>query len=92
MRSLKTPFSRDLFSKEYDATVSNEELEALGVGALQLAAVDGDIKGGCFLAGQIAGLVNKEQSVEEIIDELVREYEQLMMTGVGSLDCFVRSQ
>ena len=75
VRSIKSPFSRDLFAKEYDPSVSNEELEALGVGALQLAAVDGDLKRGCFLAGQIAGLINKEQSVKEIIDELVNETE-----------------
>jgi len=79
VRSIKSPFSRDLFSKEYDSSVSNEELESLGVGALQLAAVDGDLKRGCFLAGQIAGLINKEQSVKEIIDELVCETEATLI-------------
>jgi len=75
VRSLKTPFSRDLFAKEYDASVTNEELEALGVGALQLAAVEGDLKNGCFLAGQISGLIKKEQTAKEIIEELVSETE-----------------
>ena len=79
VRSIKSPFSRDLFSKEYDSSVSNEELESLGVGALQLAVVDGDLKRGCFLAGQIAGLINKEQSVKEIIDELVCETEATLI-------------
>lgn len=73
VRSLKTPFSRNMFSKEYDSSVSNEELEEYGVGALKLAAVDGDEKNGCFLAGQIAGLVKKEQSAKEIIDEMFNE-------------------
>ena len=73
VRSIKTPFSRDLFAKEYDSSVSNEKLEELGVGALKLAVVDGDLKNGCFLAGQIAGMVKKEQSAKEIIDELVNE-------------------
>jgi len=73
VRSLKTPFSRDLFSKEYDSTVTNEEIEALGAGALQLAAVEGDLKRGCFMAGQISGLVKKEQTAKEIIDELMTE-------------------
>ena len=73
VRSIKTPFSRGLFTKEYDASVTNEELEALGVGTLQLAAVDGDLAKGCFLAGQISGLIKKEQTVKEIIDELVME-------------------
>ena len=78
VRSLKTPFSRDFFAKEYDASVTNEELEELGAGALQLAAVEGDLKNGCFLAGQIAGLIKKEQSAKEIIDELVLETESIL--------------
>ena len=78
VRSLKTPFSRDLFNKEYDSEITNEELEALGTGALQLAAVEGDLKGGCFLAGQISGLIKKEQTVEEIIKELMSETESAL--------------
>ena len=75
VRSIKTPFSRGLFAKEYDAAITNEELEALGVGTLQLAAVEGDLTKGCFLAGQISGLIKKEQTAKEIIDELVIETE-----------------
>ena len=66
------------YSKEYDSSVSNEELEALGGGALRLAAVDGDDQKGSFMAGQIAGLVKKEQSAKEIIEELFAEAEQLL--------------
>ena len=78
IRSLKTPFSRDLFAKEYDSGITNEELEALGVGALQLAAVDGDLQKGCFLAGQIAGVVQKEQKARDIIEELMSEADALL--------------
>jgi len=78
VRSIKTPFSRGLFNKEYDASVTNEELESLGAGALQLAAVEGDMQNGCFLAGQISGLVKGEQTVKEIIDELVEETEKVL--------------
>jgi len=73
VRSLKTTFSRELFSKEYDSSVTNKELEALGSGALQLAAVNGDLKSGCFLAGQISGLIKKEESAKDIVEELMRE-------------------
>jgi len=73
VRSLKTTFSRDYFSKEYDASITNEELESLGVGALQKAAIDGNVSEGCFPAGQISGLIKKEQSAKEIIDELMEE-------------------
>ena len=78
VRSLKTVFSRDLFNKEYDSSITNEELEDMGVGSLQLAAVDGDLKNGCFLAGQISGLIKKEQSAKEIIEELMTETEELL--------------
>jgi enoyl-[acyl-carrier protein] reductase II len=75
VRSLKNPFSREYFKKEYDSSISDEELEALGRGALRLAAKEGDEKNGCFLAGQIAAMVNKEQTAEEIIKEIFAEAE-----------------
>ena len=78
VRSLKTSFSRNFFMKENDPSVSNEELESAGIGALKAAAVDGDDAKGCFIAGQIAGMVNKEQSAKEIIDELVSQAEELL--------------
>lgn len=69
VRALKTPFSRSFFAKEYDSSVTNEELETLGAGALKLA-VDGDEENGCFMAGQIAGLITKQQTAAEIIEEM----------------------
>jgi len=76
VRSLKTPFSRDLFNKEYDMNITNDELEELAAGSLQLSAVEGDLKKGSFMAGQISGMIKKEQTAKEIIDELVLETEQ----------------
>ncbi len=78
VRSLKTPFSREFYSREYDASFSNAELEAFGAGALKLAAVDGDEWKGCFMAGQIAGLVKTEQAAKEIIEEMFSEAESLL--------------
>ncbi|MDR2569258.1 MAG: nitronate monooxygenase [Oscillospiraceae bacterium] len=82
VRSIKTPFSRNLLTKEYDSSVTNEELEALGVGALQLAATEGDLSNGCFLAGQISGLIKKEQTAKEIIEELIGEAEKALSEAV----------
>lgn len=78
VRSLKTRFSREYMKKEYDPAVTSEELEALGVGALRKAAVDGNETEGCFLAGQIAGLVNKEEPAADIVRELCEEAEMLL--------------
>lgn len=77
VRSLKTPFSKEYFKKEY-SNVSDDELEAMGSGALRLAAVAGDEKRGCFLAGQIAGMVKKEQTADEIISEIFEETELIL--------------
>jgi enoyl-[acyl-carrier protein] reductase II len=48
------------------------ELEKAGEGTLRMAAIDGDIKFGSVMSGQIAGLVNKEESCEEIITDLMK--------------------
>ena len=88
VRSLKSPFSRAFFAKEYDSGVSNEELEAFGGGALRMAAVNGDEKEGCFMAGQVAGMVHKEQTAQEIIEELMAEAE----TVLGGAGKWVRTE
>jgi len=77
IRSLRTPFSRDYAQLEY-TDISDEEMEAKGAGVLKLAAENGDIQNGCFMAGQIAGLVNKEQPAAEIISEVMTEAEEIL--------------
>lgn len=78
VRSLKTPFSREYFKAEYSG-VSDEELERMGTGALRLAVQEGDIERGCFLAGQIAAMVKKEQSAAEIVREIALGAEEVLM-------------
>ena len=81
VRSLKTPFSRNYAKLEY-TDISNEDLENLAVGSLRAAVVDGDGTKGSFLAGQISGMVNKEQSAKEIIDEIFSEAENILNGAV----------
>jgi len=78
VRALKTPFTRAFLKNENDAAKTLEELEAFGAGALRKAAVEGDELNGCFMAGQSCGLVKKEQSVEEIIQELVKQTNEIL--------------
>ncbi|MEQ9810746.1 enoyl-[acyl-carrier-protein] reductase FabK [Streptococcus jiangjianxini] len=47
-----------------------EEIEELGAGALRDAVVDGDVINGSVMAGQIAGLVNKEETCADILEDL----------------------
>ena len=77
VRSLKTPFSRNYAKAEY-TDISNDDLEMMAVGTLRAAVVDGDEKKGCFLAGQIAGLVKREQTAKEIIEEMIKEAELIL--------------
>lgn len=57
------------------------ELEKLTLGALRKAVVDGDVVNGTVMAGQIAGLVKKEQSCKEIITEIMDEAQRLLGQG-----------
>ena len=78
VRSLKTPFSRAYMKAEYNGNINDEDLEAMGVGALRLAAIEGDPEKGCYPSGQIAGLVKKAQPAAEIIREVFNEAEIIL--------------
>jgi len=78
VRSLKSEFSRNFAKVESDPNSTDEQIMMLGAGALRAATVDGDKLKGSFMAGQIAGLVKKEQSAKEIIEEMFTEATQLL--------------
>ena len=72
VRVIKNKLARMFIELEKNGA-STEELEELGRGALAKASKEGDLDMGSFMSGQIAGLVNKEQSCEEIINEMFAE-------------------
>ena len=78
VRSLRTPFAREYAKAEYGG-MPDEELEALGTGALRRAVKDGDSERGCFLSGQIAAMVRKEQPAAEIVREVMEEAEPILL-------------
>ena len=77
-RCIKNSFSRNFIKEEYAPDATPESVASLGVGALRLAAVEGDTKNGCLLAGQIAGMVDREQTAEEIICEIFAQAEDVL--------------
>ena len=77
VRSLRTPFARNYAKAEYGG-MPDEELEALGAGKLRMAVQEGDAENGCFLSGQIAAMVNKEQPAADIVREVVVEAEVIL--------------
>ena len=77
VRSLRTPFARAYAKAEFSG-MSDEELEALGTGALRKAVQEGDLEHGSFLAGQVAAMVKQEQPAAQIIRDVVEEAEQVL--------------
>lgn len=55
-----------------------EKFEELGRGALSRAAKQGDMDNGSVMSGQIAGLICKEQSSKEMIEEMFAQAEQVI--------------
>ena len=76
VRVLKNKLARE-FNRLEKEGAPIEEIEKLGEGALRKAVKDGDVDFGSVMAGQIAGIVNKEQTCKEIIDELVSEADSI---------------
>ena len=57
---------------------SFEELEYLTLGTLRKAVQEGDVANGTVMAGQIAGMITKEQTCKEMIDEMMEQAEKLL--------------
>lgn len=77
VRSLRTSFPRN-YEKAENGGASDEVLEAMGSGALRLAAQEGDLKNGCFLSGQAACMVREIQPAADIVREVIYEAELLL--------------
>ena len=57
---------------------SKEELENLGAGTLRKAAIDGDVKEGSVMIGQIAGMLHDVKPCKEIITDIMTEAETVI--------------
>ena len=77
IRCLKSPFTQNYAAIE-KAAESDEELHGLSAGALRKAAQDGNGQEGQFMAGQVAALVNKEQTAAEIVNDLMADAERVL--------------
>ncbi len=81
IRVLRNKMTREYLKLEKEGA-SFEELEMLTLGTLRKAVVEGDVVQGSVMAGQIAGLVSKEETCEEIIRDVVENGEQLLKSWV----------
>lgn len=76
VRVLKNKLTRKFKTLEKE-NVDPAVLEELGAGALYKAAIEGDMEQGSIMAGQVAGLIKKEQTAKEIILEIMDESKEL---------------
>jgi len=81
VRSLKTPFTKKFAQMEAQG-VPAEEIRAFGTGSLRKAVFDGDLAGGSFLAGEVAGLIKQEESAATIVNDIIGGAEKLLLNAV----------
>ena len=78
VRAMKTPMPLRYAELEKQPNTTEAQLEALAERGL-LKAKQGDLEGGCFMAGQISGLITKRASCAEIMQEIMAEAEAALM-------------
>jgi len=77
VRQLRNKMTREYLKLEKEGA-SMEDLEYLTLGSLRKAVMDGDVVNGTIMAGQVAGLVSREQTCKEIIEEIMAEAKVLL--------------
>lgn len=77
VRSIRNKMTKEYLRLEKEGA-DFMELEKLTLGSLRKAVVEGDVVNGTVMAGQIAGLIKKEQTCAEIINEIMAQAQKLL--------------
>jgi len=77
VRVIKNNMAREYLKLE-NSGVPGEELEKLTLGSLRRAVVDGDVKNGSLMAGQICGLVREIKPVADILREMYQDGKNIL--------------
>ena len=85
VRSLKTPFTKQ-FAKMEAQGASADEIRAFGTGSLRKAVFDGDLSGGSFLAGEVAGMVTRIEPAAAIVEDIMGGAEKLLAKAKQLVD------
>lgn len=79
VRILENQFARHYHELEMSGRAEDrEELESMGAGTLRKAAIDGEVKKGSVMIGQISGMMHDIKPCAEIIREISAEAEQVI--------------
>lgn len=71
VRVLKNKMAREYLRLE-KRDLPLEELEKLTLGSLRRAVAEGDLDGGSFMAGQVAGMVKEVRPLRSIFEDMMR--------------------
>ncbi len=85
VRIYKNKMTRSYLELERNGATA-QELEHLTLGGLRKAVFDGDIENGSVMMGQVAGIVDSIDSVENIFKRLINEAKQLKAELVNKID------
>lgn len=77
IRVLRNQMTKAYLKMEKEGA-SLEELEKMTLGSLRKAVVEGDVTDGSVMAGQISGLIKKEETCKEIILDVMQGARQAM--------------
>jgi len=71
-RVIETKFAKKIRELEVE---NLQQAEELLVGSLRKAVVDGNVDEGSFMAGQCVGLISEIKHVEEVIKDIMKEFD-----------------
>ena len=74
VRILKNQMAREYLRREREGA-DKMELERFTLGSLKKAVLEGDVKNGSLMAGQVASMVTEIRPLKVILKELVEDYE-----------------
>ena len=77
VRCIRNKMTKEYLRMEKEGATL-EELELMTLGSLRKAVMDGDVVDGTIMAGQCAGLVKRQQSCKEIMEEIMTEAKKLL--------------
>lgn len=77
VRNLKNKLTREIERLEKEGA-SKEKIEELGIGRLKRVVIDGDVEDGTVMAGQVAGMIARMESAEEIVKDIMAGAEKVI--------------
>ena len=78
VRLIKNEFQQRIQEASLKGASPEELREMLGRGRAKLGMFEGDLQEGELEIGQVAGAIDSIDTVEEVVQEMVREYRDLL--------------